>query len=74
MGMNFYSACHKHKTKVFHFRSDEQKTMQYFYHKHLRCGKENVVTICDYMEEPEWIETYKNEWEWDDKKRDYILD
>lgn len=50
MGYNLYSACHKCKTKTFHFRREEQKTILPFYVKHAKCAKENVYNVQTIMD------------------------
>lgn len=59
MGLNLYSACHKHKVKVFHFRSEEDKTMMPFYYKHRDCLEANpmisVETLEDQAQERDWM-------------------
>lgn len=50
MGYNLYSACHRCKVKVFHFRNHENEVILPFYVKHSNCArynKDNVQTIMD---------------------------
>ena len=50
MGHNLYSACHKCKVKVFHYRRKENELILDFYKKHADCAKENldyVQTVMD---------------------------
>lgn len=69
MGLNLMSACHLHKTKVFHFRKKESDTMMPFYYKHADCmekNPDNVETLDDQYQEQDWMadypEGYKDEW------------
>jgi len=50
MGYNLYSACHKCKTKIFHFRNEENKTILPFYKKHSDCAKENIDNVQTVMD------------------------
>lgn len=59
MGINLLTACHKHKVKVFHYRSEEDKTMMPFYYKHRDCLNKNpktsVETLEDQAQEQDWM-------------------
>lgn len=50
MGHNLYSACHKCKVKIFHFRREENLTILPFYKKHSDCAKENINNVQTVMD------------------------
>jgi len=57
MGYNLISGCHKCKVKIFHFRTEENKTVLPFYKKHSECAKEcinNVQTVMDNNGTEQW--------------------
>jgi hypothetical protein len=64
MGYNLYSACHKCKVKIFHFRREEQKTILPFYAKHSKCAKENIDNVQTIMDnngtDQEWQNSFEN--------------
>lgn len=59
MGLNLFSACHKCKEKVFHFRGKEGETILPFYLKHRKClesdPKTSVETLEDQVQERDWM-------------------
>lgn len=50
MGYNLYSACHKCKVKIFHFRREESRTILPFYAKHANCAAENLNNVQTIMD------------------------
>lgn len=64
MGMNFQSACHKHKVKKFHFRRKENETLMPFYQEHYDCmveNRSNLETKEDQIQEDRWMSEYKSD-------------
>lgn len=78
MGLNLYSCCHRCKTKVFHFRCQENKTLMPFYYLHRDClhyNPKNLETLENQSQEADWMaeDGYKDQWEYDEKKRCYKM-
>lgn len=68
MGHNLYSACHRCKTKIFHFRGEENKTILLFYKKHSDCAKKNIDNVQTVMD------NNSTDQEWMYEKGEYIDD
>ena len=50
MGYNLLTACHKCKTKIFHYRGEENVAILPFYVKHAKCAKENLNNVQTVMD------------------------
>jgi hypothetical protein len=64
MGYNLYSACHKCKVQVFHYRNEEQLLILPFYKKHSECAKEDINNVQTVMDnngtDQKWMRDFEN--------------
>lgn len=61
MGYNLHSVCHKCKTKIFHYRGEENKAILPFYKKHANCAKENIDNVKTVMDNNGTDEKWQND-------------